>query len=170
MKRTLVGGTALLVASMMACTATLAPIYEPESPAGIQPNSDPYTADEVRRAIIAGMSSRGWTAVRPEARAVTGYISVQAHHATVDVQYSAQGWKIVHVSSSEGLRHGDHWRHGEIIHRRYNHWVRLLDDEIRDALPAAAAPQAPQGRELPSELPVEPHPNPQAVNPDHPGT
>jgi hypothetical protein len=39
-------------------------------------------------------------------------------------------------------------RHGEVIHRRYNHWVRLLDDAIRQQLALTST--------APAEEPVPP--------------
>jgi hypothetical protein len=50
------------------------------------------------------------------------------------VLVNESGWRIAHVQSSPGLKYGHDARHGEVIHRRYNHWVRLLDQAIRGEL------------------------------------
>jgi hypothetical protein len=118
----------------VACSPGLAPVYSPVTAAGLSPNGAPYTQQQVEAAVVQGSLAKGWTVVHHEPGTIVADVSSGGHGARVRILVNGGGWRIVHEQSSPGLkfRHDD--RHGEIIHRRYNHWVRLLDESIRHAL------------------------------------
>ncbi len=140
MRLSLIGGVLVItiVGSLggLACTPTLAPVYAPASPAGLAPAGTPFTAQQVEQATAQGAMAKGWTVVERSPGVVVAEISSGPHRARVRILSDQSGWRIVHEQSSPGLRYGHDDRHGDIIHRRYNHWVHMLDESIRHELAA----------------------------------
>jgi hypothetical protein len=145
----------------VACAPNLAPVYSPSSPAGLSISGTPYTAEQVENAVVQGATSRGWVIVQRTPGTVIADINSGGHGARVRVLVTEGGWRIVHESSSPSLKYGQDARHGEVIHRRYNHWVRLLDESVRQALvmqssggyapaPGAPPPAAPPPEAVPA--------------------
>jgi hypothetical protein len=128
----------LLVLS--ACSPTLAPVYSPAQTAGVSATGAPYTAAQIDQAVVAGAQAKGWTIISHAPGATVAEVSSGGHTARVRVLTTDGGWRIVHEQSSPGLKYSTSERHGEVIHRRYNHWVHLLDDTIRQHLSLATAP------------------------------
>lgn len=116
------------------CYATMAPLYAPVSAAGVTPSGAPYSAREVEDAVVRGALVKGWTILRRDPDGVSAEVHAGEHSARVTILCNAGGWRILHESSSPGLRYSPHTSQGEMIHRRYNHWIRLLDEAIREAL------------------------------------
>lgn len=155
---------ALVVAGVLgnvACSPGMAPVYSPVTAAGLSPTGLPYTLEQVEMAVVQGAAAKGWTVVHRAPGLVVADISSGGHGARAQILVNEGGWRIVHEQSSPGLKFRQDDSHGEVIHRRYNHWVRLLDESIRQALvmqtaggaypPATAAPQ-------PAPVPVQPAP------------
>jgi hypothetical protein len=117
-----------------ACAPNLAPVYAPAEAAGVTAEGTPYTSQQVEEAAAVGAQSKGWTIVQRAPGVVVAEISAGGHQARVRILCSAEGWRILHEQSSPGLQFGHDDEHGDVIHRRYNHWVRLLDESIRRAL------------------------------------
>lgn len=147
---------ALVLAGVLgnvACAPNLAPVYSPASPAGLSLSGTPYSAEQVENAVVQAATAKGWVVVQRTPGTLIADINSGGHGARVRVLVNEGGWRIVHESSSPSLKYGQDPRHGEVIHRRYNHWVRLLDESIRQALvvqssgayapPPAVAPPPP---------------------------
>jgi hypothetical protein len=146
MRNVFVLSSLLFALASSACSPTLAPLYAPAQTAGVSSSGAPYTAAQIDAAAIAGAQSKGWTVISHAPGLTVAEVSSGGHTARVRILTNETGWRVVHEQSSPGLKYGTEERHGEVIHRRYNHWVRLLDDAIRQQLsqqsagPAVAAP------------------------------
>lgn len=151
-----------LATTLSACSPHLAPILAPQSPAGLDAAGQAPSAREVGDAVRAGLIKKRWVITATTDQHVDAQVSAGGHTATVRVAYNAGGWSISHIQSSPGLKYGQHRRHGAIIHRRYNNWIRQLDHAIRAQLQAPGQSERPvdaAGSEaVPSETPpaVEP--------------
>ena len=99
------------------------------------------SSEEVREAIHRGLASKSWRVQSDDPGQITANISVSGHQATIQITYSASTYSIAHVSSSPGLKYEDEGDR-EVIHRRYNHWINLLDQAIYRELSQAAATPA----------------------------
>lgn len=164
MRRGLIAAVlALVVAGVLgnvACSPGMAPVYSPVTASGISPSGQPYTLEQVEMAVVQGAAAKGWTVVHRAPGLVVADVSSGGHGARVQILINEGGWRIVHEQSSPGLKHRADDRHGEIIHRRYNHWVRLLDESIRQALvtqTAGGAYPPPTAQPAPAPAP-EPAP------------
>lgn len=155
---------ALVVAGVLgnvACSPGMAPVFSPVTAAGVSPNGAPYTLEQVEMAVVQGATAKGWTVAHRAPGLVVADVTSGGHGARVQILVNEGGWRIVHEQSSPGLKFRKDDRHGEIIHRRYNHWVRLLDEAIRQALvigTAGGANPPPQAAPGPQVAPVEPAP------------
>jgi hypothetical protein len=154
MRNVLVVTSLLLTLAGSACSPTLAPVYSPAQTAGVNAAGVPYTAAEIDQAAIAGAQAKGWTILSHAPGLTVAEVSAGGHSARVRIATSQGGWRIEHDQSSPGLHFGGDDRHGAVIHRRYNHWVRLLDESIRQQLAhlTPATPTAPT--EPPPEAPA----------------
>ena len=85
-------------------------------------------ATSAQEAILAAMYARGWHLVDDAPGVVLATVSSMGHRATVRIGYQAGSYSILYEDSSHGLKYR---AHSQLIHRRYNHWVRRLDDAIR---------------------------------------
>lgn len=165
----LAGVIALLVVGTLgnlACGGGLPPVYVPTSPAIPPAGGAPFTAQYVEEATVQGAALRGWKIVHRSPGVVIADIVAGGHGARVRILSDATGWRIEHVQSSPGLRWSADPTQGEVIHRRYNQWVKSLDDSIRRALyapmPTAGGYYAP----APGQAPVDPNAPP--VDPNAP--
>jgi hypothetical protein len=162
----IVAVSALVLAGALgnvACAPNLAPVYSPSSPAGLGLNGAPYSAEQVENAVVMGATAKGWVVVQRTPGTVIADINSGGHGARVRILVTEGGWRIVHESSSPSLKYGQDATHGEVIHRRYNHWVRLLDESIRQALVMQssggyAPPGAPPAAPPPAAGPAAPAP------------
>lgn len=126
-----------------ACAPHLAPVYAPSSSAGLGPQGRPYTIEQVGQAVVQGAIGKGWTVVAHQPGLVVAEVMAGGHSARVRVVYNESGWRIDRQQTSPGLKYRADGRDGEIIHHRYNLWIRHLDQAIRSALVIASLPQAP---------------------------
>ncbi|MET0283133.1 MAG: hypothetical protein ABW352_01630 [Polyangiales bacterium] len=156
MRNVLVVTSLLLALAGGACSPTLAPVYSPAQTAGVNGMGVPYTASEIDQAAVAGAQAKGWTILSHAPGLTVAEVSAGGHGARVRIATNEAGWRIEHDQSSPGLNYGSDARHGAVIHRRYNHWVRLLDEAIRQQLahltpaaPTAATEPAPQAPPAP---------------------
>ncbi len=155
MRNILVVPSLLLALAGSACSPTLAQVYSPVETAGVNAAGVPYTAAEIDKAAVAGAQAKGWTVLSHGPGLTVAEVASGGHQARVRIVTSDRGWQIVHEQSSPGLKFHNDERHGDVIHRRYNHWVRLLDEAIRQqlALGAAVAPTAPVVEAAPATSP-----------------
>ncbi len=164
----------LMLSLSLGCSAHLAPVYSPTSPAGLDAAGHKHSVQAVHQAVMLGLSAKRWIVLKSEAQVVVARSSGGGLWATVQVEYDETGWRITHVDAARGFKRRMNSRGQEVIHRRYNHWIRLLDDSIRRSLlnaplPApsygspALAPAAP-----PTAPPTQPAPLPPAAPPPAP--
>lgn len=89
------------------------------------------TADDVRKAIVAGGSQHGWRAVGEQPGVLTLEADSGQHQVVVDVAYDAQGYQIKYKSSANmNYEHSDK---GDSIHPKYNKWIESLNNDIHRA-------------------------------------
>lgn len=81
--------------------------------------------DDVKKRIIAAGISKGWQMQPVTDGHIVGTLFLGGHMAKVDVKYTADTYSVTYKDSSN-LNYD-----GANIHKRYNHWVRLLNDQIR---------------------------------------
>ncbi|TPV94293.1 MAG: hypothetical protein B7733_16015 [Myxococcales bacterium FL481] len=151
-----------------ACAPHLQVVHAPHSPAGLGSDGEPRSVEQVEAAVLEGLSRKGWVVLDRIDGQVRAQVSAGAHQATVRVDYSAEAWSIAHEATSAGLKHGVDSQNREVIHLRYNHWIRLLDDAIRQALDERGAMPA-TAVEPTAESSAEPEDTPNsALGPDEP--
>lgn len=115
---------AALGAVLLASGCTKAPILVPSNQfAPVEGTSS--QASDMRAAILNGISTKGWKKIQDEPGRIAARIDYGQHWAEVDIPYDADGYSIEHRATSPGLKYD-----GATVHRRYNHWVRLLDQAI----------------------------------------
>lgn len=89
-----------------------------------------YTAEQMEQAILnAQNSDRGWALKKQNEGLITGHLINREYTADVQIPYTASGYTIKYVGSSENLNSD-----GKIIHRNYNRWVANLDKDIQKEL------------------------------------
>ncbi len=127
-KKILVAFSALILLS----TASHADLFGRTKPvynihdAYIQTTSgEDLTLEEVQDFFIQAASYKGWTAKIIEPGHIVASITVRRHFAQIDVTLSPTTYSIVYKDSRE-LKYN-----GEKIHRNYNKWIKLLDDQFR---------------------------------------
>jgi hypothetical protein len=127
-------GLLLVLTALLTTACVTAPVYQPTS-------TVPTAAarPDLRAAILAGLATKGWRVAREGPGVIEATVRAGGHTATVAIRYGGNQYSIQYVSSSEGLKYD-----GETIHRRYNHWVRLLDDAIYKAATSGGPPRPPQ--------------------------
>ena len=88
----------------------------------------PYTLEQVKEAIIAGCTRRGWRPVLDGETQIKCSILVRGkHYAEVAIPYSASNYSILYVDSREL----DYNAKRQRIHRNYNGWVIKLSATIQ---------------------------------------
>ncbi|MBA1202371.1 hypothetical protein G7009_11470 [Pseudomonas capeferrum] len=124
----------LLLIGVVGCTSK--PLLTPQEQISLNP---PVSAEQVKLAIVQTAIKRGWTVREVNAQQVQADILVRnTFYAAVDVDYSANGYRISYRDSRE-LNYKD----GK-IHRNYNRWVNALDIDILRELKNQRALQEPQ--------------------------
>lgn len=125
--------TASLVGLLVMAIGTLFPGCKPHLAAVYDVSGAPIvtrqssTADDVRDAILRALATKNYTVKATEERAVVAEARGGGHSATMRIEFTADHYNITRVESSPGLKYDDD---DNRIHRRYNHWVRLLRDAI----------------------------------------
>lgn len=147
-----VGMFSLASLGLSACQPSLAPLYAPTTTAGIHSSGASYTANEIKAAVLSGLQAKNWHLVTTKEGRIEAETTSGRHTARVVVSYNASGWSIGYISSSPGLKYQHDPQHGTIIHRRYNHWIRMLNEAIGHALVSSATP----GQDPTPEAPAPP--------------
>ena len=126
---------AVLAAPGMVAARGGAPVQNYENVLAENSNGKPLTAEQVRKAIIAGASRARWAASTKLGNVVRLTYSRGNHVAVVEATYSAKSYSI-HYADSTNLNY-DQERSGGVIHPNYNKWVNSLRQAIDVALRAA---------------------------------
>ena len=123
------------------CTFETAPIYNVRANA---PAARPLSGEEVRTGIYRALTVKNWVVTAEEPWNITAMVTAGGHSAVVAIAYNTEAYTITRVDSSAGLKYDpSHPRHGEIIHRRYNHWINLLNQQIQREISALIQPAVP---------------------------
>jgi hypothetical protein len=120
MKRVAILGAVLAIALVAGCHSN--PMIQNVSNA---PIATTHTMEQIRQAIVAGGTSKGWVMHETQPGVVHGTLRAHSHQADVDVTYSTTSYNINYVSSV-GLDYKD-----GTIHRNYNKWIENLDQAIQ---------------------------------------
>ena len=113
---------ASLLLGVAACRPTLAPVMEVvDAETGLDDA-------ELEDAIYAALAAKKWQVIDedPAGGALAAEVRSGGHAATVLIEWGGGAYSILYSDSTASLRYT-----GGRIHRRYNHWIRLLDDEIQ---------------------------------------
>jgi hypothetical protein len=110
-----------LCSALLLTSCTMAPILKLDNELlPMRPDGQPYTQEEVQKAILRACARRGWSAQVQGEGLILASIIVRNHSAKVAIKYTNTTISISYVDSSElGYRGGQ-------IHRNYNRWVANL--------------------------------------------
>ncbi len=148
----------------------MAPILNPADVPVVTATQGAPTTEQVRAAIVTALATKGWTVQSEDGLRLTANNTSGGHSAAVTIDYSSTRYSINHLSSSEGLSYD-----GQEIHRRYNHWIDLLQQAINSELAKVQsnAPADIAAKGLPSAAaeapPAAPAPQPEAAPEAGPG-
>lgn len=106
------------------------PIYNVTEAPFVTASGNQPSADKVRAAIIKAASDRNWIARDAGPGHLVATLNVRKHTAIVDIKYTGSSFSITY-KDSQMLRHS-----GTTIHRNYNKWIKLLEQDIRQRLTA----------------------------------
>ncbi len=114
--------------TLLGCSATVSPVKD-ITHARVSAAMPERSMDNVKKAIIRGLATKRWTIEENEPGLLVASVSVGPHYAQIKITYDADTYSIAHADSSPSLRYD-----GETIHRRYNHWIRLLNEAIQSQM------------------------------------
>jgi hypothetical protein len=149
LSRTLVFASLLATATVAlpGCGNTTAVLNYENQPI-YKAQSGPYTLEQVRDKIAAGVTARKW-GIEDESRGwMVARVTSGGHWAKVRITYDTEKYTIIHFESSPGLK----WN-GDRIHRRYNNWVKNLNASIEKQFLLAQAPP-PADETAPADAPA----------------
>ncbi|KAA1190498.1 hypothetical protein F0M18_11835 [Pseudohalioglobus sediminis] len=121
--------------SLLSACSTQQPIHNVQDSL-VPPKHDGtlLTKQEVNQAIVKAATFKRWKASNLDEDTVQAKITVRGrHHATVFIDYSELSYNIT-LQSSDGLDE----KNGK-IHRNYNKWIILLDEQIQAELLEASS-------------------------------
>jgi hypothetical protein len=125
---------ALIVAATLlvspAFARTPAPIVNYDNIAVVTNNEKPLNADQVKKAIVAGASAKGWTTEPQNDGSLLATLVVRNKHTViVSIAYTSDAYSVTYKGSDNmnfGQRDGQ-----DVIHPFYNRWVTALLEAIR---------------------------------------
>jgi len=88
-------------------------------------------AEAIKSAILDGGRAKGWKMVEVEPGHIVGTVAVRQHVASVDIAYDDHSYSIVYKDSQNLMYDGTR------IHRNYNKWIVLLEQQIASNLPGS---------------------------------
>lgn len=113
---------------LSSCGVRLEPVYNADNipvPSGLQ-------ASTVEKTIKIAAANRGWIVADQGKGILRATLHQRTHEAVIDIHYSETSYSIDYVSSVDLLYDGSK------IHRNYNKWVRILENDINKELNLAA--------------------------------
>lgn len=116
---------AIAVAGALAGCARTAPVEQIQTAV-----SAGHTEDQVKQAILRAGVQRQWIMSQTAPGAIAARQQARDHVVEVRINYSASGYSIHYVSSSNMMASGGK------IHKNYNRWVHNLDKDIQVNLAA----------------------------------
>jgi hypothetical protein len=131
-------GGLLLLLSVVGCDhSRLAPLVRLYP----LPVGRPVSTQAEERAIELALSRRHWAIVQRWPGRYVARLDARVHDVTIAVNYSQQGIQIDYVSSTN-LMYGRTLDGREVIHRKYNAWIRDLALAIQGELARIPPEQA----------------------------
>lgn len=118
----------------LGCKASFSSVYQPKNILAEAPHGSPYTKSQIAKAIYRGFLSKGWSLLEQTDEVIMGRLRWLEHDVTVKIPFDERSYEIIPVSISKGLRDDSKNASEELVHRRYNHWVNMLDKAIRTSL------------------------------------
>ena len=130
MKRVLL---ALLVAALWVAPAhalfgRTQPLYNVEQAPIVTGSGKAPSLEEVGRTIRQAAVAREWTVHEQAPGHLVAVITPRQHMAKVDIRYTTTSYSITYNDSRE-LKYD-----GKEIHRNYNKWIKLLEQDINQAM------------------------------------
>jgi len=98
------------------------------------PDGNEGSLERVQKAVFAGLAAKGWTATLAAPGKAHAYIQKPDWRCEIDVTFNVKSFSITY-SNSEHLDY-DADRH--VIHRNFNRWLTLLQQQINMAMAAQA--------------------------------
>jgi hypothetical protein len=114
----------VLALGLAAGACRTAPVYNVAVPIATAPNTR-LTLQQVGQAIYRAGNGLGWRMETVAPGTLTGTLSMRSHVAVVTITHDTTTYRINYKDSTNLLYEGDQ------IHKRYNTWVRNLDQAIR---------------------------------------
>jgi len=100
--------------------STSQPLHSVDSAVVFTGSGSQPTLEQIRRAIVASVTRKGWTAKNIGSRQIQATLNVRKNIARVVIAYSTRSYSITY-KDSHTLAYD-----GATIHRNYNKWVRNL--------------------------------------------
>ena len=100
--------------------STSQPLYSVDNAVVFTGSGSQPTLEQIRRAIVASVTRKGWTAKNIGSRQIQATLNVRKNIARVVIAYSTRSYSITY-KDSHTLAYD-----GATIHRNYNKWVRKL--------------------------------------------
>jgi hypothetical protein len=86
--------------------------------------------EDIKNIIVLTAARRGWICHQDDPGKLLCHCKRRAHQATIEILYNNRDFSIKHVNSNN-LKLKD-----DLIHKKYNKWIRVLEREIIEALNA----------------------------------
>lgn len=116
----------IVVFTLTSCARTQ-PIYNVEEQAIVASVS----SEQVEESIIAALTHKGWKIIEQSPGKINAFIDVRGkHNAEIQIAYTTSNFSINYVNSGN-LKYGTNRKKQTVIHRNYNKWITLLNNEIR---------------------------------------
>lgn len=107
--------------ALVGCKTTQ-PIYN----AKVVNSTTNLTDEKMEKAINRALITRGWRVVNQSDNKIIATINVRTHSAEVEILYDAKRFSINYLSSNNL----DYKPKKNGIHRNYNKWIKILENEI----------------------------------------
>lgn len=105
--------------------STQQPLYNAENVSIASGSGTPLSVQQVENAIMDAAKYKRWTPTKVGPGHILATINVRQHRAEVDIYYTANEFDIQY-KDSQVLEYD-----GQNIHRNYNKWVMLLEEQIK---------------------------------------
>jgi len=94
------------------------------------PGGTEGTLAQVQKAVFAGLAAKGWTASLAAPGKAHAYIQKSDWRCEIDVTFNTTTYSITYSNSE----HLDYDPKKKVIHRNFNRWLQLLQQQINLAL------------------------------------
>jgi len=96
------------------------------------PDGKEGSLERVQKAVFAGLAAKGWTATLAAPGKAHAYIQKPDWRCEIDVLFNTRTYSILYSNSE----HLDFDAAKHVIHRNFNRWLTLLQQQINLALTA----------------------------------